>query len=234
MISIIMPYWNRPELLKASLTRFEELYNNDVEKFEIIIVDDYSPAFPEEIFNLGLPIRSVMVRKEQRIPLNPCVPINHGVLFSRGDIILLTNPEILHRTPILFEMEERLNKLGPTGYVAAACWDNTQKIFICHTTKDMAKGRAPVPKNAGLHFCAMMYKSFFNDIGGFSEEYRFGQGYEDNDFLWKLYINNARFEIVDDLIVEHTRTNTLWPRGGAERNKIIFYNKWGKEIKNVN
>ncbi len=233
MISIIMPYWNRPEQLKASLEKFKEFYSDVAEEFEIIIVDDFSPLPIPYMEDFPISIQIVHIHKEKRIAMNPCVPINQGVWAANGNIILLTNPEVIHRSPILFDMADRLELLGPKGYIAAACWYTDLEIFICHTTLDKAKGRAPIPKGAGLHFCSMMYKDFFDEVKGFDEDYREGQGYEDNDFLWKLKIAGAQFEIADDLITEHPNTRTEWPVGGLTRNKKIFYNKWSEEIKNV-
>ncbi len=228
-----MPYWNRPEQLKASLEKFEELYIDVSDDLEIIIVDDFSPMPIPPTVQIPMYIYKILLHKQRRVAMNPCVPINAGVKVATEDIILLTNPEIIHRSPIIFQMKDRLEKLGPKGYIAAACWYTDLNIFICHTTLDKAKGRAPVPKGAGLHFCSMMYKSFFNEIGGFDEDYREGQGYEDNDFLWKLKVAGANFEIADDLITDHSNTKTEWPVGGLERNKKIFYNKWSEEIRDA-
>ena len=53
MISIIMPYWNRLELLKRSLDRMGELYY-DVD-MEVIIADDGSDTECVSLFSLPLP-----------------------------------------------------------------------------------------------------------------------------------------------------------------------------------
>ena len=76
----------------------------------------------------------------------------------------------------------------------------------------------------------MMYKEFFDEVGGFDEAYREGQGYEDNDFLWELHRQGASFEIRDDLQVNHIDTPVSWPLGGVERNAAIFNEKWKEFI----
>jgi GT2 family glycosyltransferase len=125
-------------------------------------------------------------------------------------------------------MQAELHRLGPEGYVAASCMG--QGMWFCHSTDELPDeqcGRAKRPAGAGFHFCSMMHRSLFYEVGGFSEEYRDGQGYEDNDFLWKLHAVGAKFRIADELVTDHHRCpRTEWPKGGAERNRAIFEAKW--------
>lgn len=159
---------------------------------------------------------------------NPCVPINMGVAVATGDVIVLTNPEVVHRLPILSGMRDRLSELGEMGYVAAAC--RAHGKWLCHSTDmppDRALGRVPSPPGAGLHFCSMLHRSLFDIAGGFDERYRDGQAYEDNDFLWRLDRAGAKFAICDDLVCDHVMCpRTTWPAGGADRNRKIFEATW--------
>lgn len=227
MISIIMPYWRRAKLLKRSLEHLADLYH--AFNMEIVIVDDgcgdltdFKFAYPFQIKLIHLP------HKEEA--LNPCVPINAGVKLSEGYIIVLTNPETTHSTPILEEMLDDLTTFGPKAYIIASCWSTDHNRWYCHSSvtqkKNALLGRLPLPKGTGLHFCTMMYKKFFNEIGGFDEAYREGQGVEDNDFLWTLKKNDAHFIMKDDLVVFHESTPTSWPEGGIERNTEIYRKKW--------
>jgi GT2 family glycosyltransferase len=162
--------------------------------------------------------------------LNPCTAFNAGADFARGDLLVLTNPEIVHREPILEQMRDELNQLGPKGYVAASCWDAKSNSWYCHSALMVPRtrsGRAPMPAGAGLHFCSMLRAELFDQVGGFSEEYRDGQGYEDNDFLWKLHAAGAKFRICDNLTVDHIECpRTEWPAGGTRRNRMIFEQKF--------
>lgn len=227
MISIIMPYWNRLELLKRSLDRMAELYVDY--DLDIIVADDGSSEkgridkkYPWPITTLYLPGKTQA--------LNPCVPINKAVAASRGYITVLTNPEIFHPTPILGSMLDELISAGPKGYVIASAWSTDYNKWYCHSSitdkKNAALGRLPLPKGSGLHFCSMMYRKFFDEVGGFDEAYRDGQGVEDNDWLWQLQQAGATFRLRDDLMVEHTSTPTVWPAGGIARNSEIYKRKW--------
>lgn len=224
-VSVVMPFWKRAEALFRTVRSYIDLYSDlDI---EIIVVNDGSnekpilPALPPWPINVvDLPLK--------HYAKNPCVPINTGVEHAKGDIIILTNPEVVHRQRIIPAMIRELQEAGPTGYVAAACWDERYSMWLCRSDTK-SRGCAKLPDNAALHFCSMIYRDFFMEVGGFHNEYRDGQGYEDNDFLWTLHKHGAVFSIRDDLIVEHMKVpKTQWPKGGAERNRLIFENRWGE------
>lgn len=212
-ISVVMPYWKRRDELIMTL----KSYRACSYKCEIVIVDDGSgDDVPAKV----------------RLPLkdgakNPCVPINEGVKAATGDIIVITGPEMVHRAPIFDEMKKTLESLGPKGYVIAAAWSVGQAEWHCHSSINGKRAMTwPVPKGSGFHFCTMMYRDFFLDIGGFDEAYREGAAFDDNDFLWTLEKNGAKFCMRDDLVVDHYPTSTKWPSGGWEKNRMIFERKW--------
>jgi hypothetical protein len=219
---MVMPYWKRNDALQKMLQRLKELYS-DLHAFEVVIADDGSPEPALVSGTYPWPV-SVIRLPSKKVALNPCVPINRAVEKSIGDKIVITNPEVVHREPILRRMAE-----SDGDYVAAACLASTG-IWYCHSTKmpsDKVMGRAPSPKGAGLHFCSMLSRELYEAVGGFSEEYRDGQGYDDNDFLWKLHEAGASFRILDDCVTDHIDAPRCeWPSCGLERNKKIFESKW--------
>lgn len=220
-----MPYWRRREVLSQNLARYSDLYPNL--RMEIIVVDDGSPEPPDVSGEYPWPVRLISLPPKQHA-LNPSVPINRGVAAADGEVIVLTGPEVVHRSQILAAMRGKLAELGPTGYVGAACWGG--KWWYCHSTlmpEPSSVGRAKMPDGAPLHFCTMLHRQFFNEVGGFDEEYRDGLGYEDNDFLWALASHGAQFAICDDLVTDHLPCpRSQWPAGGAARNRAIFERKW--------
>jgi glycosyltransferase involved in cell wall biosynthesis len=217
MISIVMPYYMRQEALDRSLDSIRRNYpGND---FEIVICDDGSP----------IPVRAegckVVSLPMKGHALNPCVPINRAVAASSGDVIVLTNPEVEHRSPILQAMAEGL---GEDDYVMAACRDESG-VWLCSShVLPGGNGRGPMPPGSGFHFCAMLHRSLFDRAGGFDEDYRGGQAFDDNDWLFRLQRAGARFRMRDDLVVWHHRVPCAWPEGGHERNRRLFEVKWGQ------
>lgn len=225
MVSVVMPYWQRLNVLEQNLDQYSRLYPDF--DLEIIIVDDGSPV--PAVYKTGYPWPVKVIRlPDKDYALNPCVAFNAGFYEAHGEFILLTNPEVIHRGAILEEMREEVEAFHET-YVAASCWGVQNGWWYCHPT-DMPPpdrvGRAPYPPDAGLHFCAMLHRDLYERAGGFDEDYRDGQGYEDNDFLWRLDRAGAEFVIRPDLITDHHPCpRTKWT-GGADRNRAIFERKW--------
>lgn len=230
MISVILPYWKRAEVTKRSLALYEKHYGGM--DFQVVLVDDGSHDFYMEE---KWPYRWLTIVRlpKKDVPKNPCVPINYGVKFSVGEVIVISNPEIMHNTPVLPQMLETLDELGENGYVLAACWYEKEKEWHCHSslTKDGRHHGSNLsqPKGSGFHFCAMLNRSLWEKAGGFDEEYRDGAYYDDPDWVNRLARAGAVFKIRDDLVVEHIRegAETHWPGGAADRNLALYKSKWG-------
>jgi len=225
MISVVLPYWNRRNALLASLDLMAQHYSG----IEVVVVDD--GCQPSEAFEVvkDYPFFLSVVKlplKDQ--PKNPCVPINAGVKAASFDVVVISNPEILHETPVLTQMQWELEELGDMGYVLAACWCEEEKQWHCHSSMEVRPDREPVPRGTGYHFCAMLNKSLFWKAGGFDEEYREGAGWDDPDWVNRLIVAGAKFKIRDDLVVKHPKrgAQTDWRGGMMERNQEIYRRKW--------
>lgn len=212
-----MPYYNRYAELCRGLTSLE--YHYYAHDLEVIVCDDGSdePLQLHSILDMH-----VVHLPGPKPPKNPCVPMNAAVAHSSGDILCLTNPEVVHQQPVIDALRQHLNHVD--DYVIAACrneWNGRWRV------RSGVKYEHPVPSGAGFHFFAMLHRKLWDKAGGFDPAYRDGQGYEDNDWLWRLWHVGARFHIVDDAVVLHPRTRTRWPTGGRARNREILKRTWG-------
>lgn len=217
MISLVMPYYMRQAALDRSLLSIRRAYS-DLE-MEIVICDDGSPT-PVEA-----PGCKIVRLPTKGHALNPCIPINRAVAVSTADVIVLSNPEIEHRTPVLQAMADGL---GEDDYVMAACRDADTGQWLCAShVRPGEEGRGPMPHGSGFHFCAMLSRRLFTRAGGFDEAYREGQAFDDNDWLFRLARAGANFRLRDDLIVWHYRTPCQWPAGGHAKNRALFESRWG-------
>lgn len=228
MISLILPYWDRPLALARALAALAERYDD----LEVVIVDDGNATPPPLDGDYPFAVRVVHLTLKDG-PLNPCVPINAGVAAATGDIIVLSNPEIIHTRPVLQEMAAELERLGPKGYVLAAAWCPEAGEWHCHSSiaGDRPDG-VRQPAGSGFHFCAMLHRDLFREAGGFDEEYRDGAGYDDPDWVNRLHRAGAVFKIRDDLVVLHPKqgATTRWPPGAFTRNRKRFFAKWPLRI----
>lgn len=214
MISVCTPYWNRPESLARMFQCYARWYPEL--ELEFSICDDGSPR-PATV-----PAGTILTMLPQKDhPLNPCVPINRAVQRSTGEVIVLTNPEIEHTSPILAEMYALLR--APEDYVIARCWDASRDLWLAGPEVDYRfGGRMPVPPGGHFHFCVMFRRELWTRAGGFDEDYRHGQGCDDNDWLWRLYAVGARF-LLTTQVVRHYHLSMRW---GLPFNQKLFLRKW--------
>lgn len=227
MISVVLPYWNRLAATKDALAAMAALYA-DMD-LEIIVVDDGSAETFSLTGSYPWPVRVIRLPAKD-VAKNPCVPINAGVRHARGDVLVISNPEILHTRPVFPEMLCELERLGERGYVLAAAWCDDEEKWHCHSSISGIKHfGVQHPKGSGLHFCAMLHRAHFERVGGFDEDYRNGAGFDDNDFVMRLGKAGTKFLIRDDLVVKHPKAGarTKWTDGAFERNAALFCRKWG-------
>lgn len=223
MISLILPFWCRQEATDASLCLMAEHYM-DLD-LEIIVVDDGSPEpydkptlLPLDIHVIRLPFKTM--------PRNPCTPYNFGVSRARGEYIALSNPETLHRTPILEAMRDEIK--DSDTYVTASAWCADANKWHAHSSIVKKPEVSKYVPDAQYHFMSMMKRELWDKIGGFDEDYRLGAGYDDPDLVRRLHRAGAKFVHRDDLVVEHVRkgAHAEWEPKAFERNLGVFLSKW--------
>lgn len=211
-----MPYWHRAEHFAASLAAYRKLYSHLDLEFSIADDGSYPALEAPGCVVTQLPLKPVA--------LNPCTPINTAIRASIGDIIVLTNPEVLHTENVLDGMLKTLQ--GPKDYVTVAC-QNEDGSWLAGPGVDYGSGgRWPVPPNSHFHFCAMFRRSLFDEVGGFDEEYRFGQSGDDADWLWRVYSAGAVFKLAPGVVLHARGERTQW-FGDLETNANLLFQKWG-------
>lgn len=203
-------------MLDRSFAAYHALYKNLDLEFSICDDGSPEPVIAYDCIIVTLP------RKNRA--LNPCVPINRAVNCSTSDVIVLTNPEVVHEQSIFPQMRKCLQ--NENDYIIAACKDANTGRYLCKSDLTTDYGRMPFPEHSGFHFCVMFYRSLWEKAGGFDEDYRKGQGCDDNDWLYRLQKAGANFIMRDDLIVDHYDVHTKWPHGGLRRNRKLLRRKW--------
>jgi glycosyltransferase involved in cell wall biosynthesis len=101
MFSVIMPFFERPDLLRASLLAMQTEYVT--KQFEVVVVDDLSRPTLKPVIPEGLAFDVTVVTLVSKNGINPCVPYNVGAGVAKGDYLVLTSPEIVPIKDILLE-----------------------------------------------------------------------------------------------------------------------------------
>lgn len=218
LISVVMAYYNRKQHLINTLYSMNK---SSIKEFEVIIVDDGSDEEHriedlEEKFNF---LKVIRIEKEEKKHINPCFPTNIAISHSKGDLIIIQNPECFHYNDIFYHV---INNLEINKYLAYTTlnkdissilvnidWeknygkqiDNIIKIdlnddsiqWYCHS-----KYR-PLP----LNFCSAITRKDLIDLNGFDERYSDGIERDDIEFLERIKRKKMEIEIVDDNLVIH-------------------------------
>lgn len=239
--SIIMPYYNRPEI-RFALDSFCKFYatRDDV---EIIIVEDTknfnSTDMHEKLLSI---IDKYKESLKISLILDPCVSYNASTRYNRGvekasgSIIMLTNPETPHMSDILTE----LDKIDFTNtYIVCACsamhliedkgnfFDSTFNLYHWY--------QHSIHRNLLFHFCSAISKENYNKINGFDEQYSKGLAYEDANFVKRIEKSGMSIVTRDDLVtyhIEHSRDYSLSKEETEARiqiNKSLWESQLGSQ-----
>ena len=195
MISIVMSYYNRLSQLRYTL---KTIARSRVKDVEIVIVDDFS--LPEEdpqcliTEYADLDIRIIHMRDQvaKKNYCNPCVPYNVGLRASRGDLVVIQNPECCHMGDVLAHVADNLK---PAHYLSYHCWS-----CVKHETRELQAtdhlDLIPTKKSrwynheterpVAFHFCNAITRSDLVQINGFDERYARGHNWDDAEILYRI------------------------------------------------
>lgn len=220
-ISIVTAYFNRKKLFYNSLMSLRKHYG--IIDFEVIAVDDGSDEnerledLKEEFPFLNL----LRIEKESKWYSNSCVPFNIGLAASKGEKIIIQNPECYHFDNILPYVQKNL---GKDDYLSFACFSldkkHTEELTNLEDRESLLKlveQNKIIPLNDGgigwynhskyrpvaYHFCNALKKEHIESLGGFDERYAFGVGYDDDELVWRVKQSGLKIKFVDDVMVFH-------------------------------
>tara|TARA_B110000967_G_C18887249_1_gene564844 strand:+ start:284 stop:3280 length:2997 start_codon:yes stop_codon:yes gene_type:complete len=219
-ISIVMAYYNRKSQTLETLKNFEKMYASKY-NFEVIIVDDNSNdknRLEEDIKQFTFSINLITISKDEKNNrINSCSVYNKGFNEAQGEIIIIQNPECIHMGNIFDYIEQNFSY---DKYLSFPCYnsnnyevneyiyknyENLNILNIENKTKHFNEDinvknwpkwyQHPETYNKNLHFCTAIYKEYLQMIGGFSECFKDGVCYEDDDILFKIK-NILKLDIV--------------------------------------
>jgi len=212
MISIVMAYYNRQAQLGYTLKTIGRSSYKDV---EIVIVDDFSAAdqqpepitdqFPELNFN----IIHMHDRVEKKSYCNPCVPYNTGFRASKGDKIIIQNPECCHMGDVVAYTADMLTDDAYLSYHAYGCTKQDLKFLHADEPVPMFSHKKArwynhaTERPFGFHFCNAITRNNLIKINGFDEAYSQGHNYDDAEILHRIKNLGLPIKFVADPWVIH-------------------------------
>lgn len=207
LVSVVIVHHDRPELVKQALASLESQdYPQD--KLEVILVDDGStnPEAVQFINDLAWQWWETKGWKVVREPQRWLgAARNTGVRYAKGKYVIFVDDDDVSKSHKVSTLVQAA--LATDADVVTAGHDLFRSTSYPQTVKSAAGSGRFVPlgssSQAGMFenvfgdSSFLVKKSFFLDIGGFTED--FGVGFEDYEFLAKVSLDqNAKLEAVPE------------------------------------
>jgi len=258
MISIVAGYYNRKKLFYEAL---KSISRSTYKDFEFIAVDDASSQEQriEEFQNEFPFLKVIRIEPQHKWYINPCIPFNIGLRETKGDIIVLQNPECLYVHDVLDYISKNIDD---TKYMTMSAYGlnaSTTAMIPSHNEDTMILNLfRTLPQQTYIggdymgwynhtmyrpvffHFCSAITRKNMEKLNGFDERYAHGIGYDDNEILVRIHRMGLKITIEDQISVIHQyHTSPHWNGINAPRlievNKQIFTDITIKEKRiNVN
>jgi hypothetical protein len=211
MFSVIIPCDNRFDLLATSMLAYRSFHIG-------LTVRQPNTEF---IVITRNPVATIPPGITQVIPYefsgricNPAKALNIGVRNARNPNIVITCPEVMPLTPVLYQFE----KLVGQNVLAQVFEDGTPLVSSTF--------RAELP---GLYFLAMYNLDAIKKINGWDEAFMQGSAWEDTDFGERLKRAGISYRIEDSIQARHQHHDRFWDPVTTRINRQIFEsnNTWG-------
>jgi len=215
---------------------------------EILIIDDGSTdntmAVVNELQKLH-PITYIYVNHPE--PRISCIPRNIGIKQAKGDLIIFTEPEVLHVGDTIKQIKDCFREEPEFSHLASQVWTIQRKVYekltqdnfdrpitiLNHSyaqltdNTNMSNTKAPDSDWAitGQKNCAAgclfgVKKEWLMDIGGFDESLE-GAGFDDFNLYDRLALYGHGIKKHDDIIAIHQWHEKNYPYNiyeAADRN----------------
>jgi hypothetical protein len=195
-ITIVMTASNRSEQTYFTL---KHISYSEYKNIQVIIVDDSDsdPILLDRLKDFPFYIDFLVINKEKKDWVNPCVNYNIGFNYIKGSKIIIQNAEVFHIGDIVSFVDK--NVISNNYYVfdvkASLNYDTNKAIYETpNITTEIYKNESLFfmwyqhnkIRNLNYHFLTALTRDDFNRIKEFSYDYTMGNGWDDNDFLLKI------------------------------------------------
>jgi GT2 family glycosyltransferase len=218
MISIAIPSYQRAPQLRKTLDSIVRQKLD--EEIEVVLVEDgddggATRAVCAEFSGL---VRYLQRKDRAPIPYSPpAIPWNIAIRHTRGDVLILQNPECLH---VDADVIARL--VDPVR-------ENEKVVTFATVTALDPNGNPwqsyvhPIVNARPFFFCGAIGREFIFSLGGYDEDFRSGYGYDDTSLSLRMGLAGAQFIFTRAEVHHqwHASTN-CW---GLEANAALYNEK---------
>ena len=167
----------------------------------------------------------------------PGFAFNIGAKMAKGEVLVLSCPEILHLGPCLKELAEQVasnpNALaipqgrGDHGTALEALKAGKRPDYNCTEMYEL---------NTKLPFLLALRKDTYIEVGGYDEDFT-GRCYDDNDFVDRLMVRGMEYKYIRSRIIHlyHSRATRNSPNDRARvmLNKQLWQERKGQIVRNA-
>jgi len=195
-MSVIIPVYNSKDTIEECL---KSVYNSDYKNYEVIVVDDRSTDNSIEIIK-KFPCKLIRMGKNS----GPAKARNTGVKYSKGDILLFMDADVLIKKNTLKKFNDSLKRVKEASaiqaiyskYVKYNNFSNIYKmLYLTYGFNRVSEDFIPTIAS----YCAAIKKSVFVSLKGYNENIPTASS-EDDEFGHKL--SNKGYKIYLDKEIE--------------------------------
>lgn len=173
--------------------------------------------------------------------VGPSIPYNLGFRKSKGDKIIIQNPECCHVGDIISYTNNNLENNIYLSFHCFAC--GKREIDQLHKTDfldvNLSSGRwynHTIHRPASYHFCTAITRKDLIELNGFDERYALGMNYDDDEFIERIRKKGLQIKFVEEPWVIHQYhgkgfNNPLNPAVSQDNSKFHIENLKNLKIK---
>jgi glycosyltransferase involved in cell wall biosynthesis len=237
--TLLIPTYNRDELLDLGLRSIRA--HEFPGELEIIVLDDGQDDTSTKTASIAKKWGAKHVRTRSNGNTGWRIPgfaFNIGAKLAKGEVLVLSCPEILHQGPCLKELAEQVALTPDAMATPRGRSDTTGAVLnaVKAGQKLAADYDGLIELNTKLPFLLAMRKDIFIEIGGYDEDF-VGRCYDDNDFVDRLVAKGMVYKFTKSPIIHlyHQRPGYSIPnnRERVALNKRLWQERKGVVQRNV-
>lgn len=226
-VDIIIPVLNEAALTKNCL---ESMVAKSDTPYRLILIDNASGEETKKILEdfANSHKNITLIRNEEN--LGWVKAVNQGIKASRGPYICIMNNDTVVKTD---------GWLAKLIAVAEAAGDIGLVNPRFDVKNEPGKDKPYIEIDFCRGYCVLIKRPLIDRIGALDEAYGLGY-YDDDDFSVRAIRAGFRCVRANDVVVEHLKDSTFTTlfkddvrRALHEKNKQLFYTRWGKRLKIV-